>query len=74
MEVWDLKTLTYLIILSQLNKFGNSSTINSLFVIASSKLDFFQVVLLWKRLSQIVLSWKSILKGRDVLQSGHGEG
>ena len=70
MEVWDLKTSTCLIMPSQLNKFGNSSTINIFFVIASSKLDFFQIVLLWKRLSQIAQSWKNVLKGGDVLLRG----
>ena len=70
MEVWDLKISAYLIIPSRLNKFGNSSTINSLFVVASLMLDFFQIILLWNRLSQIVPSWKNILKGRDVLMRG----
>ena len=72
MEVWDLKTSANLIMPSQLNKFGDSSTINSLIVIASSKLDIFPNCSIMEAVESNFRSyaWKSILKGRDVLRRG----
>ena len=70
MEVWDLKTSANLIMPSQLNKFGDSSTINSLIVIASSKLDIFPNCSIMEAAESNCSIMESILKGRDVLLRG----